>query len=243
MKKYLILFLSSFILSQGVGLNLSLIGHLPQEEFKTAGVTTGFGIDFNGMYYMVDELAFGINFGGSVYDISRRPIPLNYYTDLITITEETSNNIAYGHLFMKVVPFQTKVKPFFEGLIGLKNLNTKTKVYSQDCTDDPDTDHDECEIAKSTNASDNAFSYGFGGGFEIQLIDFNSTESGYSDIEAGNLSFLFSFRYLYGNEARYLKKGSIEYTNPEDGPVTTTFNWSQSRTDLIQLNFGLQMTF
>ena len=47
MKKYLIIFITSFMFSQGVGLNLSLIGHLPQEEFKTAGVTTGFGIDFN----------------------------------------------------------------------------------------------------------------------------------------------------------------------------------------------------
>ena len=244
MKKYLIIFITSFMFSQGVGLNLSLIGHLPQEEFKTAGVTTGFGIDFNAMYYMVNELAFGLNIGGSVYDISKRSVQLLYDSPLVNVTEETSNNIGYGHLFIKVVPFQTRVKPYFEGLIGLKNLNTKTKVYSQYCTDDPDTDYDECEIAKSTNASDNAFSYGFGAGFEIQLIDFNSSETEYSDIEAGKLSFLFSFRYLYGNEAKYLKKGSIEIYYPEEGgPADAIFHWSQSRTDLIQLNFGFQMTF
>ena len=80
------------------------MGQFPQGEFKDEGVTTGFGIDINGMYYPVSQLAFGLNLGGSMYDYSEREIPFNYFTDLITITEKTSNNIAFGHLFYKIIP-------------------------------------------------------------------------------------------------------------------------------------------
>ena len=238
LNKILSIVFISMIYPKG-GVDISIIGHFPQNEFKEAGVTTGIGLDFNGMYYFVDGMAFGLNLGGSVYYISKRSIPLNYYTDLISITEETSNNIGYGHLFFKIVPFQARIKPYFEGLIGMKNLNTKTKVYSDACTDDPETDHNECEIAKSTNASDNALSYGFGAGLELLLTELSKDD----EESTGNLYFIFGLRYLYGNDAYYLKKGSIEFSNPEEGPVETTFNWSNSRTDLLQINIGLHFEF
>ena len=256
MKKCLIVFFVSFIFSQGGGLNFSLIGHLPRGEFKeelkndSGNAPSGWGIDFNGMYYVNDAFALGINAGNSIYGNSRRSIPFNYYTDLISITEQTKNSIAYGHLFFKVVPFQSKVRPYFEGLIGLKNLYTKTRLFNENCVDDPDTDHDDCEIAESTNASDYAFSYGLGAGFEVVLIEPSYSEHNkieYMDNSKedfdGELSFLFSVRYLYGDEAKYLKEGSITFTNPSDGPVQTSFNWSNSMTDLIQINIGLQVKF
>ena len=105
MKKisFLFLIVSSFIFSQNFGVNVSFIGQFPQGEFKDEGVPIGIGYDVNGMYYIVDELAFGLNIGSSTYGNSSRLIPFNYFTDLLTITEETTNNIAYGHLFFKIL--------------------------------------------------------------------------------------------------------------------------------------------
>ena len=263
MKKYLFLFITSFIFSQGVGINISLIGHLPRGEFKEElkndnGIASnGWGIDFNGMYYVNDYFAIGLNGGNSVYGVAKRNIPFSYFSgSSLTIEQETRNNIGYGHLFFKVVPFQSRVKPYFEGLIGLKNLYTTTQVNSENCIDDSDTDYDECEIAKSTNSTDYVLSYGLGAGFEVvliessnlksdsnQQIEYNSLNGEHNNDFDGELSFILSFRYLYGDEARYLKENSIEYVEPENAPVESIFNWSDSKTDLLQINIGLQVKF
>ena len=235
-KVILLLLLITNLFSQYFGGNISLIGHLPQGEFKDQGVTAGYGLDINAMYNVVDELAFGLNVGFSVYDNSKRSIPFNYFSDLVHITEETTNSIGYGHLFLKIVPFQTKVRPYFEGLLGFKNLNTKTELYNEDCYDNPDTQHDDCEIASSTNASDNALSYGLGGGLEIFITSFNNEEE-----DVGKVSFFIGLKYLWGGEAEYLKEGSITFSDPEDGPVETYFDWNKSNTDLMQINLGLHI--
>ena len=217
--------------------NIGLIGQLPKGEFKDVGVTTGFGLDLNFSYHPVDNLGFGINLGGSVYDISTREIPFSYYSDLITITEETKNGIFHGHLFFKINPLKGRINPYVEGLIGFKNLQTNTRLYNQNCTDNSDTEWDDCEIASSTNASDIALSYGCGFGLEVFLTTFekdpNSSE--------GKLFFFINGRFLWGGEAEYLKEGDIEFSNPEDGPVQTTFNWNKSKTDLLQISIGVSV--
>ena len=235
----IILFVISCLYSQNFGGNIGLIGQFPQGEFKDEGVTTGLGLDINAMYYPVDELAFGLNLGGSIYDYSERQIPFSYYTDLITITEKTSNNIGFGHLFFRIIPFQGNIRPYFEGLFGAKNLYTTTELVNENCHDDEGTDYDDCQIAESTNASDNTLSYGFGGGLEIDLTTLKNEEGETN----GALSFFINGRYLWGGEAKYLKEGSIQFTDPQDGPVQTTFNWSESKTDLLQLTIGVSIYF
>ena len=128
----------------------------------------------------------------------------------------------------------------------MKNLSTTTKIYTEDCTDDLDTEYDECEIASSTNASDNAFSYGGGGGLEITLTSFGGDED--SDFEEnedsvieGVLSFYINARYMIGAEAEYLKEGDIVYS--DTFPVETSFNPSTSKTDALQISLGLNFSF
>ena len=118
----------------------------------------------------------------------------------------------------------------------MKNLSTSTKLFNENCVDNSDTDHDDCEIASSTNASNNSLSYGGGGGLELTLTQIE----GKKDAIKGVLSLFVSARYLLGSKTKYLKEGAIGLTNPEDGPVQTTFNWSASKTDLLQINIGLQ---
>ena len=238
MKKIL---LSALIISSAFsgnfGVDIALIGQLPKGEFKDEGVPTGFGLDINGLWYPSKQFGLGLNVGISQYGNSERQIPFSYYTDLVTITEKTTNDLAYVHLLVRIVPFHGKVRPYFEGLLGMKNLFTSTKVISENC---PEEDEDTCEIASSTNYSDNAFSYGGGGGLEITLTSFGGDED--SGIK-GVLSFFINARYMIGAEAEYLKEGAITFSDPQDGPVQTTFDPSTSKTDVLQISLGLNFNF
>ena len=121
------LVLLSISFSQYFGGNISITGQFPKDEFKEQGVPTGIGLDLSGVYYVNDYIAFGLNIGSTQYGNSERSIPLSYYTDLITITEQTSNNIGYGNILFRIIPFQGFIKPYFEGSFGIKNLYTQTK--------------------------------------------------------------------------------------------------------------------
>ena len=223
--------------SQNFGYNFALIGQFPKGEFKDEGVGTGLGLDLNIAWYPLDKISWGLNFGGSRYGSSKRKIPFNFFSDLIFFTEKTTNDIMHGHLFLRLIPFHGNIRPYFEGLIGMKNLRTSTKLFNDNCVDNLDTVHNDCKIASSTHASDNSLSYGGGVGLELILTHF---ESKHHTFKKGVLSFFVSARYLLGSKTKYLKEGAIEFTNPEDGPVQTTFNWSASKTDLLQINIGLQ---
>ena len=237
MRFALVFFIFSVCWSQKFDGSVGLIAQLPKGEFYDSGVTTGFGLDLNIFYYPVSYLGFGINLGGSVYDSSRRDIPFNYFSDLVTIVEETNNSIFHGHLLFRLQPFDSKIKPHFEGLLGFKNLQTNTRLYNEGCSDDPDTDHDDCEISSSKNASDTALSYGIGAGLNILLKTFSEED------KSGQLFFYINGRYLWGGVAQYLKEGDIEFSNPQDGPVQTSFNWNNSNTDLLQISVGVSVAF
>jgi len=239
MKKIL---LSALIISSAFsgnfGVDIALIGQLPKGEFKDEGVPTGFGLGINGLWYPSKQFGLGLNLGISQYGNSERQIPFSYYTDLITITEKTTNDLAYGHLLLKIIPFQGNVSPYFEGLLGMKNLSTTTELTNNNCYDDNETSYDDCEIASSTNYSDNSFSYGGGGGLEICLTSFGGEED--SGIE-GVLSFFINARYMIGAEAEYLKKGDIHRMDQE--PYDVTYSPSRSKTDVLQISLGLNFNF
>ena len=247
MKKILLsaLIISSAF-SENFGVDIALIGQLPKGEFKDEGVPTGFGLDINGLWYPSKQFGLGLNVGISQYGNSERQIPFSYYTDLVTITEKTTNDLAYVHLLVRIVPFHGKVRPYFEGLLGMKNLSTTTKVISENC---PEEDEDTCEIASSTNYSDNAFSYGGGGGLEITLTSFGGDED--SGIKGGEdsgiegvLSFFINARYMIGAEAEYLKEGDITFYQIDgQGPYKAAYSPSTSKTDILQISLGLNFNF
>ena len=83
---------------------------------------------------------------------------------------------------------------------------------------------------------------------EIILTSFGGDED--SDIKGGEgsdiegvLSFFINARYMIGAEAEYLKEGAITFTDPQDGPVQTTFDPSTSKTDVLQISLGLNFNF
>ena len=84
-----------------------------------------------------------------------------------------------------------------------------------------------------------------GAGLEIKLGALGYDDSDVEDNLIGDLSFFVNGRYLWGKEAKYLKdeENSIVFTNPQDGPVETIFNWSESKTDLLQISVGVSIKF
>ena len=130
MKKILItLIIISYAFSGNFDVAIAFIGQFPQGEFKNEGVPTGFGFDINGLWYPSGAVGLGLNLGLSQYGSSERKIPFSGYTDLITITEKTTNGLSYGHLLLKIIPFQGNVRPYFEGLLGKKILALQQKLF------------------------------------------------------------------------------------------------------------------
>ena len=240
-RSLLILLFISFGFSQYFGGNMLIGGSFPKGELMDQGVPNAFSLDFNGEYYINDYAALGLNIGGAQYGFSERSIPFNQWSN-VGLIEQTGNNIFYGNLFLKIIPFIAPVKIYGEGLLGIKNLYTETKLFSEnsDC-DDPNTDVNDCEIASTTDATDFAFSYGLGAGLEIFIIDFkNSEENQLSTI----LSLIVSTKYLWGGEVQYLQEGGITVTPDPDGIdfPTIVYDWNESKTDILFVNIGLQLT-
>tara|TARA_B100000029_G_C17478543_1_gene924687 strand:- start:302 stop:1030 length:729 start_codon:yes stop_codon:yes gene_type:complete len=237
MKKIILsFFIITHLLASDFGVEIGLIGQLPQDEFKDEGVSNGLGFDLSGFWNPNPNIGLGLNLGGTQYGSSKRQIPFSYFSSAVTITEKTTNDIFYGHLLFRIRPFTGNVKPYLETLIGLKNLSTTTELLNENCVDSSETEYDDCEIASSKNASDNAFSYGAGGGLNVKITSIGGEEE--SDIN-GILSFFLNVRYMMGAEAEYLKEGSITFSDPSDGPVQTTFSPSKSKTDVMQISIGL----
>ena len=240
MKKIIVLLLLSISFSQYFGGNISIGGAFPQGEFKDQEIPVSLAFDMNALYYINDYAAIGLNLGGSQYGFAEREIPFNQWV-AVGLIEETRNNVGYGNLLLKIIPFKGPIKIYGEGLIGLKNLNTTTKLFSQsnNC-DNPETDINECEIASDTNASDTAFGYGVGGGIEVVLSNMKDEEGN----SMGTLSLLLSAKHLWGGDVQYLKEGAITVTPDPNGIdfPTIDYDWSQSRTDVMHYNIGLHFT-
>ncbi len=239
-KIFFILFIST-IFPQYFGGNISIGGAFPQREFKAQEVPASFAIDLNALYYINDYAAVGLNLGGAQYGYAEREGAMMSWSS-VTVTEETRNNVGYGNLLLKIIPFQGPVKIYGEGLIGLKNLNTIVKIMSNssNCDDEGTDDINECEIAAETKASDTAFGYGIGGGLEVVLWNMKDVE----DNPTGILSLIVSAKHLWGGDVEYLKEGGItvDSYDPVTGQQNIIYDWNQSRTDVMHYNIGVHFT-
>ena len=212
-----------------------LLMGVPQGEFRENITGNGWGINFTYKKSITKYSNIGGNLGFLLYGKNEREIPYSYYSDLITLEEETSSDILMTDLFLELHP-PTKVwVPYLKGIVGLNMLSTSTSIRDEDYYGD---DEDN-EIASSTNLFDWAFSYGYGAGIRWMT-------SIPSDNEETVIGLFFDVQHRYGGEAEYLdadKEGSIVISDPDDGPVTTTLNPDFSRTDLILYNLGISFNF
>lgn len=202
-----------------LGIDFSTV--IPTGSFSDNVTNNGYGV---GGQFLVgigrSPFHLGVDAAFANYGSEEHEEPLSPTIPEITLKVKTDNNIILTHLLLRAQPRNGRVRPYADGLVGLKYLFTRTSIRNE--TDDE-------ELAGTTNFSDTTFSYGFGGGVQIRLADLGG---------GGDISFDSKVRYLRGSQAEYLKKGSIRRDN---GSVS--FDVLSSRTDVVTLQLGITFRF
>ena len=212
---------------------LHLTAGLLQGDFKQNTGNDGFGLTAEFLYAPSQSiLGIGADVGFLIYgsETQRQPLLTNIPDVKVKVT--TNNSIILSHLILRVQNKQGRLRPYIEGALGLNYLFTQTQINStSDWDDDDDT------IASSTNFDDTAFSYGAGGGLMWQVYERTGNSS---QDHPKPLTVLLDLRsrYMIGDEAQYLKKGSIRR---ENGRVL--YDAKQSATDMVTIQLGATICF
>lgn len=206
---------------------INFLAGVPQGEFRRNVDNTGFGIAGTiGWSPERAPLMLGLELGYMVYGSETRREPFSSTIPNVFVDVTTTNSFFLGHLFLRLQPNTGSVRPYIQGMVGLHYLSTRTAIENSSNTSQ--------EIASSEDLSDNAFSYGGGGGLMICVWGRDEGESeGLEEvlIDVGA-------RYVLGREARYLKEGSIRI---EGGRAV--YDVSRSRTDLLGVQVGVSFRF
>lgn len=195
---------------------------LPQGEFSDHVTNPGFGISlFGGVGLEGTPLVVGLTGTFLVYGVERRHVPFSLTIPDVTVEVETNNNIASGHLVLRLQPPRSRVQPYLDGLLGFNYLFTETTV-------EDDRGSEDERIASTKNFDDAAFSYGIGAGLKIRV----------HQSQEGTVRIGLGFRYLVGGSAEYLTEGAIMRSGG-----TLTFDTERSATDLLVPHLGVAFEF
>lgn len=227
---------------------LSLLALLPAAHAQTTsgGANVVVAVPQGSFADRLDAVGFGLS-GAFVHHIGGTPIGLGVEGTFVTYGHErirerfgsgalgrvdvdvvTTNNIALGHLVLRLQTPSGAVRPYGDALVGLAYLFTESRIEDVDFNDDRD-------IASSTNFDDAAFSYGLGGGVMARVYEGRSSTDG----RPFEVFVDARVRYLFGGEARYLREGDIE-ADADGDPV---FHFAESRTDVLLPQLGLTVRF
>lgn len=115
--------------------------------------------------------------------------------------------------------------PFVDGFVGMKLLNTNTRIDNTIL--DTLLDQEYLESLLSTNYE--GLGYGFGVGFFTRKLD-------KGDINVGN-SFYLKLNYAYGDRLTYVRKGSIDV----DSEGFITYKNGKTQTGILSLQAGIML--
>jgi hypothetical protein len=211
---------ASALRAQEFQAGVDFIAVAPRGEFKQNVGNNGYGAGGNFLVRLGSSpLLVGGDLGLVVYGSESREEAISTTIPNLRVKVQTDNNILLSHFLLRVQPRRGKVRPYAEGLIGLKYLFTRTSI--RDLFDDE-------ELAASTDLSDTTLSYGFGGGVQVELYG------------RGRPAILLDgkVRYLRGGRAEYLRRGSIRQVG---GGVT--YDVLASRTDAVAVQVGVTFRF
>lgn len=224
---------SSKATAQNVYGGLHFLAAVPHGDFYEHVKRTGFGLGGQFGYHIDNTpLMVGLDAGVMIYGSDERREPFSNTIPDVTVKVTTSNNIAQGHLFLRLQPQEGAVRPYVDGLVGFNYLFTSTTISNEGREDD--------EVASSTNYDDAALSYGGGAGMLIRLYENTDVPSPSMEGEGSVHEVLLDLgvRYISGGEAGYLTGGAIRR---ENGKVS--YDVTHSRTDLISGRVGVMLRF
>jgi len=225
--------------AQSVYAGLSFLTGYPHGEFKQNVDHAGFGGEGHvGYHFGAVPLVLGAEIGVMSYGSNTRREPFSTTIPDVTVSVETSHNIAHGNLFLRLQPDEGVVRPYAEGVLGTNYFFTQTTIQNSDWNSG---EHDN-SIASTTNQDDWGLMYGVGAGLMVRVFDNDDApvrdiaERETTGIATGFVTL--GFRYLYGGKAEYLTNGSIRRNNG-----TVTYDVTSSRTDLLTGQLGFEVRF
>lgn len=200
---------------------LDFLGAFPKGDLEDNIEDDGLGFALYGGYrpphspFLVGlDLAF-INYGSTSFKGPFR----DCCRDLEEV--ETNNNIAMGHLFFRVQPGVGAIRPYFEGLVGVKSFFTTT-TFREDDEFDSDTDRE---------FDDTSVSYGGGAGLALILRD--------GKLRSGpTVALNIGARYLFGGETEYVVEESVEIEG-----TRVSYDVVESDTDMFVARVGFSVRF
>lgn len=208
---------------------------IPQGDFRQQSDHVGGGLNFMGGYRFANSpVMLGLEFGFMNFGTDTREEPISTTIPDLRVEVENSYNLVHGDLFLRLIAPPSMIRPYVDGLFGFNYFFTETVIRDRDDFFDDD------EKLSDTNFEDSALSYGFGAGMQIRLWQKRGqvTQTP-DDVEPSSLYLNLRGRYMYGHEAEYLQKGSIERT--DDGEVI--YDVSQSTTNLLHIKLGVVVNF
>ncbi len=214
--------------AQKIDLGLDMVAGVPQNEWRDNVSEEGYGLSGHVGCFVDDmPLMIGTDIGYMNYGTDKRREIFSYTIPDVSVDVRNTNNILMFHGFARLQQRKGVFRPYFEGLLGFRYLFTRTTIKEHWYTE---------PIASYTNFDDFSRSWGFGIGADIAIWQRKriGRRHGVFDV-----SLNIGIRQLWGSEAEYLKKGSIE-PDPYGG---ITYNVLQSRTDMLVPKIGIRVRF
>jgi opacity protein-like surface antigen len=192
----------------------------PRGEFSENLPNNGYGIGAQALFPIGSSpFKVGGDLGFVIYGSESRTEPISPTIPDVQVRVNTSNFILLPHFMLRAQPRSGLIRPYVDGLIGLKYLWTETSISDRFGDED---------VVSDINLSDTSFSYGVGGGLQVPLM--GGRES--------RLLLDMGVRYLRGGRAEYLREGSIREV---DGSVV--YDVLSSRTDVLTVQVGVMFRF
>lgn len=207
---------------------------IPQGEFNDQLDRVGGGLNVMGGYRFAESpVMLGLEFGFMNFGKDTREEPLSTTIPDLVVEVENSYNLVHGDLLLRIIAPPSTIRPYVDGLFGFNYFFTETVIR------DRDNFFDDDDKLRDTNFEDTALSYGFGAGAQIRLWEKRGEVTGDpNDVEPASVYLNLRGRYMFGREAEYLQKGSIE-----TGQGEVTYDASRSKTDLLHIKLGVVVNF
>ena len=217
------------------GLNIHTV--IPQGAFRQEIDRLGIGIQFAASYrFSGTPFALGGEFAFQNYGVDSRDERFSTTIPYLKVRVENSYNQLALLLVGRAEPNPSgSFRPYLEALWGGNYFFTETSIRNRFSTDDE-------PIARDTNIDDWAMTWGGGAG--LQLLVHETTSEVFNGLGEEmktvptKIFVNIGTRYMFGNEATYLKKGSVRVNNGQ-----VTYETSRSKTDMMIIQLGVTVKF
>ena len=227
---YLLLFLATFTFAQdnnpnrtSAVINGNLQVGIPLDEFADNLDALGFGAGGLLAFRIKNSPIYaGIELSGMIYDSQTDRYSVNIGGFIEEYDLRTSNSIFLGHFLLRIMPdIDFPVKPYIDGMIGTKNLYTRTKLI----------DINDVEPDEQSRIEEGDWAFSYGGAFGLQ-ISISKKDNAFLDLRCA---------YLPGTNASYLVRREADETVSYEEPIDA-FERKNSATLLLMPQIGVTFT-